>query len=82
MKRVRISLEQIAEQANLVFALHKAAQGKRHRDQVSRFLQQAESDLNQLARDILDGRMPYGDFHSFIIHDPKRRTIHAAGPGW
>ncbi|MCB1949535.1 reverse transcriptase domain-containing protein [Nitrosomonas sp.] len=78
MKRVRINLEQIAELSNLALALHRAARGKRYRDQVSRFLQQAERNLNQLARDILDERMPYGDFRSFIIHDPKRRTIHAA----
>lgn len=78
VKRIRINLEQIAEQANLVLALHKAARGKRHRDQVSRFLRQAEKNLNQLARDILDGSMPYGDFRSFTIHDPKRRIIHAA----
>jgi len=78
MKRIRISLEKIAEQANLTCALHKAARGKRHRDQVNRFLQQAGKNLNQLACDILEGRMPYGDFRSFIIHDPKKRTIHAA----
>lgn len=78
MKRVRINLEQIAEHSNLTLALHKAARGKRYRDQVSRFLQQAGKNLNRLAWNILDGRMPYGDFRSFIIHDPKRRTIHAA----
>lgn len=78
MKRIRIDLEQIAGHANLTLALHKAASGKRHRDPISRFLQQAEKNLNQLAQAILDGRMPYGDFRSFIIHDPKRRTIHAA----
>lgn len=78
MKRTRINLEQIAEHANLTLALHKAARGKRHRDQVHRFLQQAEKSLNQLACDILAGEMPYGDFRTFIIHDPKRRIIHAA----
>ena len=78
MKRIRIDLEQIASHANLTLALHKSASGKRHRDQVSRFLQQAEKNLNQLAQAILDDRMSYGDFRSFIIQDPKRRTIHAA----
>ncbi len=78
MKRIRISLEQIAEQANLTLALHKAARNKRHRDQVHRFLQQAEQNLNRMAHDILYGRIPYGVFRSFIIHDPKQRTIHAA----
>ncbi len=78
MKRIQISLEQIAAHNNLILALHKAARSKRHRDQVSRFLQQAEQNLNRMADDILHAGMPYGVFRSFIIHDPKRRTIHAA----
>jgi retron-type reverse transcriptase len=78
MKRVHISLEQIADRANLTLALHKAAQGKRHRTQVSHFLQHAEANLNQMAMDIFDGKLPYGHFRAFTIHDPKRRTIHAA----
>lgn len=78
MKRIRIHLEQIAEQANLICALHKAARGKRHRDQIRLFLYQAEKNLNRMSWDILNARMPYGDFRSFVIHDPKQRTIHAA----
>lgn len=78
MKRIRISLEAIADRANLTLALHKAAKGKRYRAQVVRFLQHAETNLNRLAADILDGKLPYGRFRAFTIHDPKRRTIHAA----
>jgi RNA-directed DNA polymerase len=77
MKRVRISLEQIADRTNLNLALHKAAQGKRQRNQIAPFLQQADTHLNRLAADILDARLPYGHFRTFTIHDPKRRTIHA-----
>jgi RNA-directed DNA polymerase len=77
MKRVRISLEQIADRTNLNLALHKAAQGKRQRNQIAPFLQQADTHLNRLAADILDARLPYGRFRTFTIHDPKRRTIHA-----
>lgn len=78
MKRIRINLDQIAERDNLTQALHKASRGKRHRDQVRRFLQNAEYNLNRLAQDILEGRMPYGGFRSFTIYDPKKRIIHAA----
>jgi hypothetical protein len=78
MKRVRINLEEIAERSNLTLALHKAARGKRHRESVVRFLQDADKNLNRLAADILAERLPYGRFRSFTIHDPKRRTIHAA----
>nr|CAA6828519.1 MAG: Unknown protein [uncultured Thiotrichaceae bacterium] len=78
MKRKKISLEDIAERSNLVSALHKAAKAKRHRDQVARFLHSAEESLNQIARAILEERMPYGHFRDFVIYDPKQRTIHAA----
>jgi retron-type reverse transcriptase len=78
MKRVRISLDDIAEYTNLTLALHKAARGKRQREPVIRFLRDAENSLNRLAADILGERLPYGRFRTFTIHDPKRRTIHAA----
>ena len=78
MKRTLITLEDIAERANLSLALHKAAKGKHHREQVSHFIQQANTNLNQLASDILTGRMPYDKYREFTINDPKLRTIHAA----
>ena len=78
MKRTLITLEDIAERANLSLALHKAGRGKQQREQVSQFLQQANSHLNQLASAILNAQMPYGRFREFTIHDPKKRIIHAA----
>ena len=78
MKRTLISLEAIADRGNLSLALHKAAKGKRHRDQVCHFMQNAETNLNQLAADILNAKMPYGVYREFTIHDPKQRIIHAA----
>ena len=78
MKRVHISLEAIADRDNLALALHKAAQGKRHRAEIALFLQSADTRLNQLATDILADRMPYGRYHIFQIFDPKKRLIHAA----
>ena len=54
MKRTFITLEDIAERANLSLALHNAAKGKHHREQVSHFLQQANTHLNQLANEILN----------------------------
>lgn len=78
MKRAHISLEAIAERSNLLLALHKAAHGKRHRPEVADFLGDMDANLNQLAVDILVGRLPYGEFRSFHINDPKPRLIHAA----
>jgi hypothetical protein len=78
MKRIRIDLEDIAEQKNLTLALHRAARGKRLRPDVAAFLARADSALNQLNHDILARRMPLGRFRSFQILDPKKRMIHAA----
>jgi retron-type reverse transcriptase len=78
MKRTLITLEAIADRGNLTLALHKAAKGKRHRDQVSHFMHNAETNLNRLAEDLLNARLPYGKFREFTIFDPKQRLIHAA----
>ncbi len=78
MRRVRITLEAIAERKNLVLALHKAARGKSQRHDVLAFTQNIDENLNRLGRDIRAARLPYGRFRSFEIHDPKKRLIHAA----
>ena len=78
MKRQRIDLHDVADYNNLHRALYKAAQGKRNRPEVRRFLADTEQQLSQLNRDILVGLLPYGDYRSFTIYDPKKRLIHAA----
>lgn len=78
MKRVAISLAEIAEYENLALALQKAAKGKRYRADVIRFMQQVEVNLNRLGCDIRAGLLPYGRFRIFSILDPKPRVIHAA----
>ena len=78
MKRLAISLEQLAERSNLVLATWKAARGKRQRPPVARFLGELDARLDRLAASILNGEAPQGQYTSFTIHDPKRRLIHAA----
>ncbi len=78
MKRTRIDLIDIADRANLHSALHKASKGKRQRSEVDRFLKNADGNLNQMAGDIVSGKMPYGKYRTFQIFDPKKRLIHAA----
>jgi RNA-directed DNA polymerase len=78
MKRLAISLLQIAERNNLLLAVHKAARGKRQRPAVARFLADLDAQLNNLAASILDGSAPLGQYSSFTIYDPKCRQIHAA----
>lgn len=37
-----------------------------------------DNRLAQLHREIMAEKVPYGDYRAFVIHDPKRRLIHAA----
>jgi RNA-directed DNA polymerase len=78
MRRLAISLDALAERENLVLATWKAARGKHDRPAVARFLADLDGHLTRLSRSILDGTAPQGRFREFVIHDPKRRTIHAA----
>ena len=78
MKRLAIGLEALAERSNLELACWKAARGKTARPAVARFLAEREGRLEALAASILDGSAPQGRASRFVIHDPKRRVIHAA----
>lgn len=78
MKRQGITLAEVAERGNLLLATWKAARGKQRRPAVARFLSGLDWHLDALASNILTGRAPLGRYRSFTIHDPKRRTIHAA----
>ncbi len=78
MRRTLIRLEDIAAWPNLLTATHKAAQGKRQRPEVAAFLADLPARLGALGEAILNGTAPLGEFRRFLIHDPKRRVIHAA----
>lgn len=78
MKRTRIRLPEIAAWDNLLLAVWKAARGKRHRPDVIRFTNKLDSNLTQLAKDIIQASVPYARYREFYIHDPKERLIHAA----
>jgi len=78
VRRTRIDLEAIAGWDNLATAFHKAARGKRYRADVQAFSADFDVNLRQLANDIVAARLPYGEFRTFKIFDPKPRLIHAA----
>ena len=78
MQRQAITLAALAERRNLELATWKAARGKSSRPAVARFLDRLDENLDRLAADIVSERAPLGHAVRFTIHDPKRRTIHAA----
>ena len=76
-KRVRISLDQIADWRNLQEAAYLAGNGKRSRPAVERFFRQLDRNLSSLGKGILEGTISPGAYREFEIYDPKRRIIHA-----
>ncbi len=77
-KTARLSLQQIANPENVRWAMHRACRGKRRNPQVQALLQAPETAIHQISSALRAGRLPVGHFDSFVIHDPKRRIIHAA----
>ncbi len=77
-RRVPLTLDRIADWHNLAWALRRAARGKRGRPAVRSALARPEQTLTRIGADLRAARLPVGQFHDFVIHDPKRREIHAA----
>jgi hypothetical protein len=71
MKTYRNLYSQVWSFENLYLAWRKARKGKRSRPQVARFERVQEAELR-------DFTYEPGPYHSFFIHDPKKRLISAA----
>lgn len=69
---------QICSFENLYAAYRAARQGKRGVEQVAAFEREQERELFQLQRELLAETYTPGPYHSFYIHEPKRRLISAA----
>ena len=63
---------------NLYLAYRMAAKGKRGRATAASFEYRLEDNLIQLQEELRDGQYQPGRYHSFYIHEPKRRLISAA----
>jgi retron-type reverse transcriptase len=63
---------------NLLLAYRKAARGKRGHPDVAEFEYRLEENLLQLQVELHEQTYQPGAYHSFYIHDPKRRLISAA----
>ncbi len=77
-KTARLSLQQIADPDNVRWALQRAFRGKHKNPQVRTLLGAPDTAIRQISNSLGEGQMPVGRFDSFVIHDPKRRIIHAA----
>lgn len=69
---------QLTSWDNLLLAYHKAAKGKRGHPNVAVFEYKLEDNLLHLQHELKDQTYQPGEYHSFYIHDPKKRLISAA----
>lgn len=63
---------------NLLSAYRKASKGKRGHPNVAAFEYRLEDNLLQLQTELVGKTYAPGPYHSFYIHEPKRRLISAA----
>ena len=70
--------KEICSWQNLRIAYRKAARGKRGRQAAADFEYNLADHLLELQDDLVNRTYQPGAYHSFIIHDPKRRLISAA----
>jgi RNA-directed DNA polymerase len=71
-------IDRAASRENLRQAFALARKGHHQRRHMTFGIGELEQWLQQLSREIRNGSVEVGEFHSFVIHDPKRRVIHAA----
>jgi RNA-directed DNA polymerase len=69
---------QICSFENLFLAYCKARKGKRSKESTAAFEYDQEKELLRLRDELVAGAWQPGAYHSFYIHDPKRRLISAA----
>jgi len=63
---------------NIYRAYHAARRGKRQHESVAAFEYDQEAELIRLRDELQSQTWQPGSYHSFYIHDPKRRLISAA----
>ena len=70
--------EQLTSWPNLLLAYRKASKGKRGKANVAAFEYLLEDNLCRLQEELRRQTYRPGSYHSFFIHEPKRRLISAA----
>lgn len=78
MRRAGNLFERVVAFDALCASARRAAKGKRLSRDASRFLLDLEPQVLAIQRELLDGRYQPGPYRTFVITDPKRRTISAA----
>jgi RNA-directed DNA polymerase len=78
LKTYRNLYAQVYAWENLELAYRYARKGKRAREPAATFEFDRERNLTELQQELRQKTYRPGPYHSFIIHEPKRRLISAA----
>jgi len=78
MKRLNNLYRLISDYDNIASAFHKAARGKGRNKYVIDFLNSYDHNIRKIKQDIESKNVDVGNYHFFLIHDPKPRMICAA----
>lgn len=78
MKRLGGLMEAVVSRDNLCRAFSLASRGRRQQPQVRRISADLDRWLDELGRDVRAATVAVGRMQRFVVHDPKRRVIHAA----
>lgn len=78
MRRVGNLMERICHRDNLYEAYLRARRGKRANDEVLRFGDCLDEELDRLAAELLGDAYTVGPYYRFTVFDPKKRIICAA----
>ena len=70
--------EQLCDWDNLMLAYQNASRGKRSRQATAQFEYLLGDNLIELQNELSDKSFQPGKYHSFHIHEPKKRLISAA----
>lgn len=78
MKRVGNLKEKIINLDNLHLAFLKARRGKQFKQEVLRFSQNFDDNIQAIYQSLYNETFSFGKYHFFTIYDPKQRKICAA----
>ena len=78
MKRIKNLYPRLAKDENLREAFRKAARGRRMEPEVLAFGQNLTVNLERMGDQFRQRKYDLGDYHFFVIRDPKVRSICAA----
>lgn len=78
MRTYRNLYPQICAYENLYRAYRAARRGKRGKEQAADFERRQEEELFEIQAELYDRTYVPGPYHSFFVHEPKKRLISAA----